>query len=130
MVLLPPANEVLGKATFSEACANHSVHGWRAWHGCARFNDFGCFSPSGFSHFHCNAMRKAIKLHKNLHTNQQNELTKEAHVWCVVGRGGIRVGEMASEADGTHHTGMHSCCYYFQLIMTIHLLIPCVPLFP
>ena len=29
---------------------------------------FGCFSPSRFSHFHCNAMRKAIKAHKNLHT--------------------------------------------------------------
>ena len=26
-------------------------------------------------HFHCNAMRKAIKVHKNLHTNQQNEHT-------------------------------------------------------
>ena len=25
----------------------------------------GCFSPSRFSHFHCNAMRKAIKVHKN-----------------------------------------------------------------
>ena len=29
---------------------------------------FGCFSPSRFSHFHCNTMRKAIKAHKNLHT--------------------------------------------------------------
>ena len=29
---------------------------------------FGCFSPTRFSHFHCNAMRKAIKAHKNLHT--------------------------------------------------------------
>ena len=36
---------------------------------------FGCFSPSRFSHFHCNTMRKAIKAHKNLHTNQQNEHT-------------------------------------------------------
>ena len=38
---------------------------------------FGCFSPSRFSHFHCNTMRKAIKAHKNLHTNQQNEHTPE-----------------------------------------------------
>ena len=30
---------------------------------------FDCFSPSRFSHFHCNATRKAIKAHKNLHTN-------------------------------------------------------------
>ena len=30
---------------------------------------FGSFSPSRFSHFHCNAMWKAIKAHKNLHTN-------------------------------------------------------------
>ena len=30
---------------------------------------FGCFSLSRFSHFHCNTMRKAIKAHKNLHTN-------------------------------------------------------------
>ena len=37
--------------------------------------NFGCFSPSRFSHFHCNAMRKAIKAHKNLHTNQQNDHT-------------------------------------------------------
>ena len=35
--------------------------------------NFGCFSPSRFSHFHCNAMRKAIKTHKNLNTNQQHE---------------------------------------------------------
>ena len=33
--------------------------------------NFGCFSPSRFSHFRCNAMRKAIKAHKNLHTIQQ-----------------------------------------------------------
>ena len=26
---------------------------------------FSCFSPSRFSHFHCNTMRKAIKAHKN-----------------------------------------------------------------
>ena len=32
----------------------------------------GCFSPSRFSHFHCNAMRNTIKAHKNLNTNQQN----------------------------------------------------------
>ena len=31
--------------------------------------NFGCFSPSRFSHFHCNTMRKAIKARKNLHTN-------------------------------------------------------------
>ena len=36
---------------------------------------FGCFSQSRFSHFHCNAMRKAIRAHKNLHTNRQNEHT-------------------------------------------------------
>ena len=30
---------------------------------------FGCFSPSRFSHFHCNTIRKAIKAHENLHTN-------------------------------------------------------------
>ena len=35
--------------------------------------NFGCFSRSRFSHFHCNTMRKAIKAHKNLHTNQQQE---------------------------------------------------------
>ena len=39
--------------------------------------NFGCFSPNRFSHFHCNAMRKAISAHKNLHTNQQNEYTHE-----------------------------------------------------
>ena len=39
--------------------------------------NFVYFSPSRFSHFHCNAMRKAIKVHKNLHTNQQNEYTSE-----------------------------------------------------
>ena len=39
--------------------------------------NFGCFSPSRFSDFHCNAMRKAIKVHKNLHTDQQNEHTPE-----------------------------------------------------
>ena len=37
--------------------------------------NFGCFSPSRFLHFHCNAMREAIKAHKNLHKNQQNEHT-------------------------------------------------------
>ena len=35
--------------------------------------NFGCFTARKFSHFHCNAMRKVIKAHKNLHTNQQNE---------------------------------------------------------
>ena len=35
--------------------------------------NFGCFSLSRFSHFHCNAMKKAIKVHKNLHTNQHNK---------------------------------------------------------
>ena len=37
----------------------------------------GFFSPSRFSHFHCNAVRKAIKVAENLHTNQQNEHTPE-----------------------------------------------------
>ena len=37
--------------------------------------NFGFFSPSRFSYFHCNAMRKAIKAHENLHTNQQHEHT-------------------------------------------------------
>ena len=37
--------------------------------------NFGSFSPGRFSHFHCSAMRKAIKVHKNLHTKQQNEHT-------------------------------------------------------
>ena len=37
--------------------------------------NFGCFSPSRFSHFYCNAMTKTIKAHKNLHSNQQNEHT-------------------------------------------------------
>ena len=34
------------------------------------------FSSSTFSYFHCNAMRKGIKAHKNLHTNQENEETQ------------------------------------------------------
>ena len=37
--------------------------------------DFGCFAPGGFQHFHCIAMRKAIKVHKNWKTIQQNEHT-------------------------------------------------------
>ena len=37
--------------------------------------NFGGFSPSGFLYFLCNAMRKSMKLHKNLHANQQNEHT-------------------------------------------------------
>ena len=37
--------------------------------------NFGCFSPSRFSHFHCNAMRKAIKACLSWHKNQQNEHT-------------------------------------------------------
>ena len=41
---------------------------------------FCCFLPSRFSHFHCNAMRKAIKAHKNFHTNQKNEHTPGQHL--------------------------------------------------
>ena len=44
-----------------------------------------CFSPSRFSHFHCNAMRKAIKAHKNLHTNQQNEHTPAMCMLSLLG---------------------------------------------
>ena len=44
---------------------------------------FGWFSPSRFSHFHCNAMRKAIKEHKNLHTNQQNDHTLVLCFWGI-----------------------------------------------
>ena len=39
--------------------------------------NFDCFAPSRFSHFHCKAVRKAIKAHKNWHTIQQNEHTPE-----------------------------------------------------
>ena len=44
---------------------------------------FGSFSPSRFSHSYCNAMTKAIKVHENLHTNQQNEHTPGpiVHQW-------------------------------------------------
>ena len=35
--------------------------------------NFGYFSPIKFLLFHCNALGKTIKAHKNLHTNQQNE---------------------------------------------------------
>ena len=45
---------------------------------------FGCFSPSRFSPFHYNTMRKAIKAHKNLHTNQQNEHTPEVDLGSPV----------------------------------------------
>ena len=31
---------------------------------------------------------------------------------CVVG-GGMHAGEMATEAGGTHPTGMHSCFVFF-----------------
>ena len=37
--------------------------------------NFDCFSPTRFSHFHGNAMRKTIKAHKNWHTILQNEHT-------------------------------------------------------
>ena len=37
--------------------------------------NFGCFPPSRCQRFHWNAMRKAIKVHKNWHTIQQNEHT-------------------------------------------------------
>ena len=55
--------------------------------------NFGCFSLSRFSHFHCNAMRNAIKAHRNLHTNQYNEHTPElyflfflsqSHICCFI----------------------------------------------
>ena len=41
--------------------------------GVCSFQWIWLFFTSRFSHFHCNAMRKAIKTHKNLHTKQQNE---------------------------------------------------------
>ena len=43
--------------------------------GNVRFGEFWLFLPSRFSQFHCNGMRKAIKVHKILHINQQNEHT-------------------------------------------------------
>ena len=39
--------------------------------------NFGCFFTEQVSHFHCNAMRKAIKVHTNLHTNSENVLIHE-----------------------------------------------------
>ena len=37
--------------------------------------NFGGFSPTRFSHFHCNAMGKAIKAHKNM----PHKSAKRAH---------------------------------------------------
>ena len=39
--------------------------------------NFGCFDRSRCQCFHCNAMRKAIKAHKNWLTIQQNEHTPD-----------------------------------------------------
>ena len=53
--------------------ATDSTLGW----GVLVSVNYRCFSPSRFSHFHCNTMRKAIKGHKNLYTNYQNEHTPD-----------------------------------------------------
>ena len=47
--------------------------------GCARFGEFRLFFTERV--FHCNTMRKAIKAHKNLQTNQQNEHIPERSDW-------------------------------------------------
>ena len=52
----------------------HPIISYHSWSILVSRN-FGCFSPSRFSHFLCNAMRKTIKAHNNLQTNQQNEHT-------------------------------------------------------
>ena len=45
--------------------------------GCARFGEFWLFFNEQVFTLHRNAMRRAIKAHKNLHTNQQNEHTPD-----------------------------------------------------
>ena len=42
--------------------------------------NYGCFSPSRFSHFHCYVVRKAIKAPENLYTNQQSKHTPAGHL--------------------------------------------------
>ena len=39
--------------------------------------NFVCFSPIRFPHYHCNAMRKAIKTYMNWYKIQQNEHISE-----------------------------------------------------
>ena len=41
------------------------------------FGEFWLFFTEQVSHFHCNAMRKATKVHTNLHTNQKKVLIHE-----------------------------------------------------
>ena len=47
------------------------------------------FAPSRFSHFHCNAMKKAIKAHKNLHQTSTPQGTdwiyfRVAGMWALI----------------------------------------------
>ena len=44
---------------------------------CSFLVNFGCFSPSKFPRFHCNALGNATKAHKNWNTIQENEHTPE-----------------------------------------------------
>ena len=76
--------------------------------GCSHFSEFGCFAPSRFSHFHCNAMRKAIKAHRNFHTNQQNEYTPGGvSVQTRVCPGGCRPWRRLSAQRGVCVGGVH-----------------------
>ena len=66
--------QTIQNLTFRKFCENPGKQGTPR--GVVVSVKFGCFSPSRFSHYHCNAMRKAIKAHINLHTSQQNENTR------------------------------------------------------
>ena len=78
--LIPIMISLLKKIVQSQMtmkCWQVQICTWNEARGVIVSVNFHCFSLSRFSHFHCISMRKAIMVHKNLHTNQQNKHTPD-----------------------------------------------------
>ena len=109
---------------------------WNFIRGVLVSVNFGCFSPSRFSHFHCNAMRKVITAPKKLHTNQQNEhtpdkpqLLTDRFTWGVADpylslckHWGRRTLATKNDPDGTCGDRM-SLAYLLSICWVVHLVL-------
>ena len=100
---LPPAKEFWGKVIFPEAYVSHSVQRDCAWQGEA------CVAKDVHGRGACVRACVAGGHAWQVHACTVGEACVAGAVHGREGRRGTCAGEMATEAGGTHPTGMNSC---------------------
>ena len=112
-VFLPPANEVLGKVIFSEACVKNSVHKGRGLPQCML--GYQPIPPPMQTPPPGQGPHKSRHPPRSRHPPGADPLEANTSPSRPLPPGAVHAGRYGQQAGGTHPTGMHSCVRFFIL---------------